>query len=126
MLLGRSTAGAAVRMTADGAAAGSANIANIPNNTAWAGTIMVAARDTSTGNCARWSIPFGLGRQATASTTTLGSGTVEFFNIIGTVAASGNLAVSADTTNGGLNLTFTPANSNTWDIAAVIRTAEVQ
>ncbi len=126
VLLGRSTAGAAVRLTADGAAAGSANIANIPNNTAWAGTIMVAARDTSTGNCARWHIPIGLGRQGTASTTTLASGTVEFFNIIGTVAASGNLAASADTTNGGLNLTFTPANSNTWDIAAVIRAAEVQ
>ncbi len=126
VLGGRSTAGAAVRLTADGAAAGSANIANIPNNTAWCGTIIVAARDTSTGNCARWSIPFGLGRQATAASTTLATGTVEFFNIIGTVAAGANLALSADTTNGGLNLTFTPANSNTWDIAAVIRTAEVQ
>jgi hypothetical protein len=56
----------------------------------------------------------------------VGAGTVDFANIIGAVAASGNLAISADTTNRGLNLTFTPANSNTWDVCAVLRMVEVQ
>lgn len=125
VLMGRA-AGATVRLTADGSAAGSTNVCNLPNNTAWCGSIHVVARDTVTGNCARWAIPFGLGRVATAASTVLTTGTVEFQNVIGAVAASGNLASAADTTNGGLSLTFTPANGNTWDVVAVLRTAEVQ
>jgi len=126
VLSGRSTAGAAVRLTADGAAAGAANIANIPLNTAWSGVLHVTARDTSTGNCARWAIPFGLGVQGTAGSTAYVEGTVDFANIIGAVGLITQLARSADTTNRGVNLTFTPPNSNTWDVCAVMRTAEVQ
>lgn len=126
VLRGRSTAGAAVRLTADNAAAGSANVANIPLNTAWSGDLVVTARETSTGNCCRWRIPFGMGVVATAATLAYAEGTVDFANIIGAVAASTALVRTADTTVRGLNLTFTPPNGNTWDVVAVIRTAEVQ
>jgi hypothetical protein len=127
VLRGRSSAGAAVRLTADGTGtAGSVNVANLPLNTAWSGDMLVTARDTTTGNCCRWRISFGLGCAATAATTAYAEGSVEFANIIGSVAATANLVRSADTTNRGINLTFTPANSNTWDLVAVMRTAEVQ
>ena len=193
ILAGRSTGGAAVRLTADGAAAGAANVANIPANTSWAGELYVVARDTTTGNCNRWRIPVGMGRQSstavvTGSITTttltvtavtsgaLGVGTVlsgtgvtagttitalgtgtggtgtytvsasqtvtsttitgaamalqqtaaEFANVVSAVGVTGNLVASADTVNLGLNLTFTPPNSNTWDVVATLRTSEAQ
>jgi hypothetical protein len=127
IIRGRATASAAIRLTADGGAAGSANIINIPLNTIWSGTITVSARDTSTGNGSRWRITFGMGVVATAGTLVYKEGTVEFAEIIGTgVLTASALARSGDTTNRGINLTFTPPNANTWDVVAVINTSEVQ
>lgn len=134
VLRGRSTGGAAVRLTADGGAANSINVCNLPLNTSWAGDLSVTARDTSTGNCFRWKINAGLAVVATAATTAYVEGSVEFVNTIGTVGAVSQLTRAADTSNpgspsparGALNLTFTPPNSNTWNIVAVFRTAEVQ
>jgi hypothetical protein len=129
VLRGRSTGGAAVRLTADGAAAGTANIANIPNNTAWTGTLSVVARDTSTGDAGSWVWSFfAISRKASASTIAAATSGASF---TGALAGSSGLASSAltsgvDSTNGGLNLSFTPPNSNTWDVVAVYRTAEVQ
>ena len=129
VLAGRSTAGAAVRLTADGAAAGAANIANIPNNTAWTGTLMVTARDITTGDSGHWVFAYvALNRKASASTTaTANSGATFSGALAGTTGlATTALALGVDTTNGGLNLTFTPPNTDTWDVVAVYRTAEVQ
>ena len=127
VLSGRSTGGAAWRLTADATGTASAtNVANIPLNTAWSGTISATARDTSTGNCARWAVPFGMGCLGTAASMVLTTGTVDFGNIIGAVAASGNLVLAADTTNRGLSATFTPANTNTWDVVLVVHAVEVQ
>ena len=126
VLRGRSTSGGLARLSADGNAASSTNICNLPLNTIWSGTISVTARDTSTGNGCRWQISFGLGVGATVGTTTYVEGAVEFQNIIGTVGVNTQLTRAADTANRGLNFGFTPPNTNTWDIVAVIRTAEVQ
>ena len=130
-LSGRSTAGAAVRLTADGAAAGSANVANLPNATGWTGSLSVVARDQTTGGTYHWSYNrMSMNRNANAASTVISTSTVDFSNLgtqTGTPASS-SLAVVADTTNGGLSLTFTPVatNTNTWDVYAVLSTAEVQ
>ena len=126
-LRGRATAGAAVRLTADNSTVGSANILNIPLNTAWAVTAMVSARDTSTGNCAVWHINFGLGVVASAATLVYKEGSTSFMEIIGSGVVAGTaLSRAGDTTNRGINYTFTPPNSNTWDVCATFRTCEVQ
>ena len=131
VLLGRSTAGAAIRLSADGAAAGAANVANTPNNTAWTGTMVVTARDQTTGGSYHWSYPaVRMNRGANAASLTISTGTADFASSgtqTGTPLTTA-LAVSADTTNGGLNLTFTPVatNTNTWDVCAVLRTSEAQ
>ncbi|CAB4128323.1 hypothetical protein UFOVP99_26 [uncultured Caudovirales phage] len=128
---GRSTAGAAVRLTADGGAAGAANVANIPNATGWNGSLAVVARDQTTGGTYHWTFNrLAMSRNANAASTVISASTVDFVSL-GTqtgTPASGSLAISADTTNGGLNLTFTPVsgNTNTWDVYAALSTAEVQ
>lgn len=131
ILSGRSTGGAAVRLTADGSSAGSANVANLPNNTAWSTTLVVTARDQTTGGSYHWAWNYlYLNRGASAATVTMTTSGPSFSSL-GTqtgTPASGSLSYNPDTTNGGLNLTFTPVsgNTNTWDIVAVLRTAEVQ
>lgn len=128
VLRGRSTGGAAVRLTADGAAAGAANVCNLPNNTSWMGYLSIIARDTTLGgaNFASWrNAGFSLVRGANAASAAVPDGSSTFTSLTN-VAVSGNLAISADTANGGLNITFTPPNTNTWDVVAVFRTSEVQ
>jgi len=112
ILRGRSVVGSAVRLTASGAVAGSANVINIPLNTAWMGTLGVIAREVNTGNCCYWHIRFGLGVQGSAGSTTYAEGTVEFQNIIGSTPVVTNLTRTADTSNRGLNLTFSPPVSS--------------
>lgn len=128
ILRGQSVAGAAVRLTADGAAAGAANVCNLPNNTSWMGYLSIIARDTTLGgaNFASWrNAGFSLVRGANAASAAVPDGSSTFTSLTN-VAVSGNLAISADTANGGLNITFTPPNTNTWDVVAVFRTSEVQ
>lgn len=129
VLIGRSTGGAAVRLTADAAAAGTTNVCNLPNNTAWGGYCNVIARDTTAGsvNAGHWRAADAfIVRGANAASVVVPSFSFTFVGTGGSPPVAGNLAVSADTTNGGLNLTFTPPNANTWDVVAVFRTAEVQ
>jgi hypothetical protein len=131
-LRGTSTAGAAVRLTADGSGtAGSYNVANIPNNTAWSATVSVVARDLTTGGSYHWTWQyFSINRGASASTLTFTT-SGPYFQYLGTqtgTPATGSLVYSSDITNGGFNFTFTPVsgNTNTWHVVAVIRTSEVQ
>lgn len=119
-----------VRLTADLAAAGAANIVNIPDNTAMAINVDIVAVDhTTPSNNEAWiSWPMLLTRVA---------GTVAFLNdpattkptpiTNGTVAGS-DVAITADDTNKGINITFTPPtlNINRWDVSASVRTTEVQ
>ena len=124
---GRSTGGAAVRLTADGAAAGSTNVINLSIKTASSGVLHITGIDTTTWNSCSWAIPLKMGCAATAGTMALVAGTIDFANVVGAVGASGNLTtLAADTTNRGVNITLTPPNSNTWDYVAVYRDAEAQ
>ncbi|MCC6718391.1 MAG: hypothetical protein IT555_10955, partial [Acetobacteraceae bacterium] len=127
VMRGQAVAAAAVRLTANGRGAPAPDtIINLANNTAVSGVVHVTARDQTTANCARWAIPFGMARATGVGSTTLVAGTVDFQNIIGADASKLMMAISADTVNGGINLTFTPPNANTWNVVAAIHLSEVQ
>ena len=124
------TSTSACRGTADNAAAGSANVVNIPNNAAYTVTLDCAAfdRTTVTKNMSWQAITYFLTRGANAASTALlgtASPAATFSN--GTVTGAA-LSLTADTTNGGLNASFTPptGNTDTWDFTCRAGTHQVQ
>jgi len=136
VLMGRSTGGAAVRLTADGGSVGpgfttpttpgNANICNLPNNTAWGGYCNVITRDTTAGsvNGGHWRAADAfIIRGANAAATVLPSFSLTFVGTGASPPVSGNLASSADTTNGGLNLTFTPPSAAVTTGSSITGTA---
>lgn len=132
ILMRQTTAGAsAVRLTSDAAAAGAANCVNVPNNTAYALTINVNAWDhTTVTKSASWNvIPAFLTRGANAAATALNitSSTPAATFSNGTLTGMA-LSITADTTQGCLNVSFTPptGNTDTWNIVASVQTQETQ
>jgi hypothetical protein len=120
---------AAMRLTA---AAGAANsiyntIMNIPSNTVFNLAIRLSAIDhTAPANSYAWTMPMALlSRQSAASTTALALGTP---GALSTGTGSGaSVSLTADTSNAGINLTFTPpSGTDTWDVFADVWSAEVQ
>lgn len=112
----------AVRLTEDGQAAGAGNVVNLTYSEALHTKIRVVALDkTNTANWMSWSLSGVL-------ELTTGPGATTWTQTEAPVAGSGgtvtgaSLAVSADTTNGGLNITFTPptGNADTWNVAALL------
>jgi hypothetical protein len=116
-------------LTADGAAAGSANCVNIPNNSAYLLTINLVSFDhtTPTKN-AVWPAWTGLlTRGANAASTALTMNTTPTPITNGTVTGIA-VSATADTTNGCLKLGVeTPTtNTDTWNDVARVETVEVQ
>lgn len=122
------TNGSTCRATADNLAAGAANVANIPNAAAYAVNIKCAAIDRATvGNNFSWSMNDGLlTRGANAASTAFTAGTTVTHSN-GTVTGIG-VAATADTTQGGLNLTFTSpsTNSDLYDFSCQVQTQQTQ
>jgi hypothetical protein len=84
---------------------GSAQQLVLPNNSAWTFFIKIVGRRTdATGGYAMYTITGGITRDATAATTTLRANTR---TVIAESAAAMDAAVTADTTNGSLNITVT-------------------
>jgi hypothetical protein len=136
VLMGRSTSGAAVRLTADGGSVGpgfttpttpgSANVCNLQNNTAWGGYCNVITRDTTAGsvNGGHWRAADAfIIRGANAASVVLPSFSFTFVGTGASPPVSGNLVPSADTTNGGLNLTFTPPSAAVTTGSSITGTA---
>jgi hypothetical protein len=127
VLRGQSTGGAAVRLTADGAAAGSANVCNLPNNTAWTGICYVVAKDITTANnvsAGQWLAANALViRGSTAASTVTPSFSFSFAVAGGSPLVSGNLVYATDTINGGINLTFTPPSAAVTTASSITGTA---
>lgn len=119
----------AFRLTGDAATAGSANTINIPNNTAYLVSIDIVALDhTTVANNAVWPTWTGLltrGANAASTAVTMNATPTPVTN--GTTAGM-DIAATADTTNGALNVSFTPptANTDTWNVVARVMTVEVQ
>ncbi|MGH7212768.1 MAG: hypothetical protein ACREF1_15060, partial [Acetobacteraceae bacterium] len=104
VLRGSIASGASGQLTADGAAAGSANVLNLASGMAGTYHGYVTIRDTVTGAMYSFFVEFGAKRPGSAASTA-----VTWKNIVakGGDAALANvtLSLSADTVNGGIALT---------------------
>jgi len=109
--------------TSDGSAAGTANQLILSNNSAFTFSILVVARQQAAGGTesAAFEIKGLIRREANAASTTLvNSATTVISNAPGWA-----VAVSADTTNGGLAITVTGAASTNIRWVATAYTSEV-
>jgi len=125
LVLGRQTTDAtATVLTCDQAAAGTTNQIILPNNSAYFFTGEVVAGVTGGGNTKGWTIEGVIKRGANAASTTLvGTTVTSMYADVG--AATWTIAVTADTTNGGLAVTFTGQASTTIRTVCQIRTTEM-
>lgn len=144
--LGRDTSGSsAMRLTADGNAAGSGNVPILPDNSSCTFFYLITARSTDGGNHqAAWA---GIGwaiRGAGAATTAVasvfniasnGSNVVQVVNAgaaifptqttSGTANANWRLSIGADATLGGVNLSFTDAGGGAARVGATLFIREI-
>ena len=126
LLLGCETTNAtATVLVSSSGAAGTTNQVILPNNSAYSFSGEVIAGVTAAGNTARWTINGAIKRGANAASTVMvGTPTVTMtHNDAG--AAAWTVAVTADTTNGGIAVTVTGAASTTIRWVAKITTTEM-
>jgi len=110
-------------MTTNNASAGTLNQIILPNNSAYAfhGTIVARQQAADGTACAAWKVEGLIRREGSAGTTVLvNSATTVLDN-----TPSWGMALSADTTNGGLAITATGAASTNIRWVATIHTSEV-
>lgn len=126
LLLGRQTTDATVTaLASNNSAAGTTNQVILPNNSAYSFSGEVIAGVTAAGNTARWTINGAIKRGANAASTVMvGTPTVTMtHNDAG--AAAWTVAVTADTTNGGIKVEVTGAAATTIRWVAKINTTEM-
>jgi Head domain of trimeric autotransporter adhesin len=123
ILRAATTGAVATVATTDGGAAAATNQVVLPNNSAYAFSALIVARRQASGGTqsAAWKIEGLIRREGSAGTTTLvNSATTVLDNTPGWT-----IAVSADTTNGGLAITATGAASTNIRWVATVQTSEV-
>lgn len=110
-------------MTSTGAVSGTSNQMVLPNSSAFAFTGTVVARQkTSDGTAsAAWKIEGLIRRDANAASTTLVASTVTAISNV----PGWTLALSADTTNGALAVTFTGAAATNIRATGVVYASEI-
>jgi hypothetical protein len=126
LILGRQTTDAtATVLTSNSIAAGTTNQVILPNNSAYSFSGEVIAGVTGAGNTARWTIDGAIKRGANAASTTMvGTATVTMSHFdVG--AAAWVVAVTADTTNGGIKVEVTGAAATTIRWVCRISTVEM-
>ena len=112
-------------LTSDNSTASTNNQVILPNNSAYTfhGTI-IARQQASGSDYASWEIKGALLRDGTAVSTVLGNGIIDkLFATAG--AAAWAVALTADTTNGGLAVTVTGAAATNIRWVATVNTSEV-
>lgn len=112
-------------LTSNTSAAGTTNQVILPNNSAYSFSGEVIAGVTAAGDTARWTINGAIKRGANAASTAMvGTATVTMtHNDAG--AAAWTVAVTADTTNGGIKVEVTGAAATTIRWVAKITTTEM-
>ena len=125
LILGRQTTDAtATVLCSDTGAAGGSNQVILPNNSAYYFTGEVVSGVTGGGDSKGWEIAGVIKRGANAASTTLvGSTVTSLYADAG--AATWTIGLTADTTNGGLKVTFTGQASTTIRTVCQIRTTEM-
>jgi hypothetical protein len=126
LILGRQTTDAtATVLTSNSSAASTTNQIILPNNSAYYFKGSVIANVTGAANGASWSFEGAIMRGANAASTVL-MGTPAINRVAATAGATAwVIAITADTTNGGLAVTVTGAASTTIRFVAQISTTEV-
>jgi hypothetical protein len=111
------------KLTTDSLVVGTANQVILPNNSTYAftGTIVAQQSKAQGSATAAWKVEGLITRGANAAATTLVASTVTAISN----APAWTLALSADTTNGGLAVTFTGAAATNIRTVATIETVEV-
>jgi hypothetical protein len=126
LVLARQTTDAtATALTSNTSAASTTNQVILPNNSAYFFTGEVVSGVTGGGNTKGWTIEGVIKRGANAASTALvGTPTVtSMYADVG--AATWTIAVTADTTNGGIRVTFTGQAGTTIRTVCQIRTTEM-
>jgi hypothetical protein len=124
IVLYRATTNAtATVLASNSSAASSTNQVILPNNSAYAFTGTVVARQQASGGTASaaWKVEGLIRREANAASTTLVASTVTAIDN----TPGWTLALSADTTNGGLKVEATGAAATNIRWVATIQTSEV-
>ena len=125
MSIGRQTIDAtATILTADGNAAVANNQYTVANSSASQFSILVIAGVMDAGNSKSWTITGLVKRGVNAASTVLVGSTVTS-NFADAGAASWVIAVTADTTNGGITLTATGQAATTIRWVATVRATEM-
>lgn len=109
--------GTAGQMTTDGNAPSANNIANMPDNSCALFSCTFLVADNTTGDSGTFTLTNGLIYRGTGAASTTVSGTNPVF--IAGPKSSGAPSftvptITADTTNGGFNLSWTPPNGHNW------------
>ena len=126
LVLGRQTTDAtATVLTSDTSAASTTNQVILPNNSAYYFRGSVIANITGGGDTKAWTFDGAIKRGATAASTTLVGTPVVTSAYADAGAATWVVAVTADTTNGGLAVTVTGAAATTIRWVCKIETTEV-
>jgi hypothetical protein len=113
-------------LTTDNSAAGTTDQIILPNNSAYAfsGTIIARQQASAGSEYASWEIKGALLRDGTAATTVLGNG-IKNKLYASAGAAAWDVSLTADTTNGGLAITVTGAAATNIRWVATVNTSEV-
>ena len=126
LILGKQTTDAtATVITSDGGAASTTNQVILPNNSAYYFRGEVVAGKTAGGDTKGWYIEGVIKRGANAASTALVGTPTVTSNYADAGASTWTVAVTADTTNGGLAVTVTGQASTTIRWVCQIRTTEM-
>ena len=126
LLLGRQTTDAtATVLTSNTSAASTTNQVILPNNSAYAFQGTCIANVTGGGNTSGWKFEGVIKRGATAASTALVAAVTPTVIAQDVGAVTWVLAITADTTNGGIAVTVTGAAATTIRWVAKIETTEV-
>jgi hypothetical protein len=126
LLLGRQTTNAtATVLTSNTSAAGTTNQVILPNNSAYYFKGSIIAGVTGAGDSKAWTFEGAIKRGANAASTSIIGSVI--LNVIAqdTGAASWEVAITADTTNGGIAVTVTGAAATTIRWVCKIETTEM-
>jgi hypothetical protein len=126
----QTTTAAATNLTLDGAALAAGNALSLPNNTAWAADVHIVARSATGAGHAYFVRRVLIKRDANQASTAL-VGTVQTIGTdigsnAGAPPAGWAVAITADTTNGALDIQATGAAATTIRWVARIDLAEVR
>jgi hypothetical protein len=126
LLLGRETTDAtATRLTSNSSAASTTNQVILPNNSAYTFQGTCIAARTGAGDTSSWKFEGAIKRGANAASTVLVAAVTPTVIAQDVGAVTWVLAITADTTNGGIAVTVTGQASTTIRWVAKIETTEV-